>query len=108
MAEELPVLLFLLSLWREQRQQIRAIQKRKNRRRTRFFVQLLMAQQCIIFSVVRAKTQRSRYSRKIAIWCKPRSTKWWNNIVMGSFTPQDWLENFRMSKETFLFICNEL
>ena len=25
-----------------------------------------------------------------------------------TFTPQDWLENFRMSRATFLYLCNEL
>ena len=27
---------------------------------------------------------------------------------MRTFTHQDWLENFRMCKETFLYICNKL
>jgi len=29
-------------------------------------------------------------------------------VVMISFTHEDWLENFRMSKETFLYICHKL
>ena len=37
-----------------------------------------------------------------------RSDVWWNNVVMRSFTHQDWLQNFRMCKETFLYICNRL
>ena len=28
--------------------------------------------------------------------------------MRGSFTEEDWLENFRMSKETFLYLCQEL
>ena len=28
--------------------------------------------------------------------------------MMRTFTHQDWIENFRMSKETFLYICNKL
>ena len=37
-----------------------------------------------------------------------RSDVWWNNVVLRTFTKQDWVENFRMSKETFLYICNKL
>ena len=33
---------------------------------------------------------------------------WWNNIVLQTFTLQDWLENFQMCKETFLYICRML
>ena len=33
---------------------------------------------------------------------------WWNNIVLRTFILQDWLENFWMSKETFLYICGKL
>eukprot|EP00794_Sanderia_malayensis_P021008 gene21008-23060_t len=43
-----------------------------------------------------------------AVWCKPRSSNWWENIVVNSFTDQDWLKNFRMKKTTFLFICEQL
>jgi len=35
-----------------------------------------------------------------------RSDVWRNNVVMRTFTQQDWLQNFRMCKETFLYICN--
>ena len=34
-----------------------------------------------------------------------RSNIWWNDIVLKSFTPKDWLENFRMSKQTFWYLC---
>ena len=37
-----------------------------------------------------------------------RSDIWWNNVAMKSFTYQDWLQIFRMCKETFLYICHHL
>ena len=40
--------------------------------------------------------------------CFDRSDVWWNIVVMRTFTHQDWLENFHMCKETFLYICNKL
>ena len=37
-----------------------------------------------------------------------RSDVWWNAVVMRTFTHQDWLENFHMCKDTFMYICNKL
>ena len=39
------------------------------------------------------------------IWTKERSSYWWEHIVK---TPQDWLENFRMSQHTFIYLCDKL
>nr|CAI5852577.1 unnamed protein product [Callosobruchus analis] len=39
---------------------------------------------------------------------KKRSYEWWKNIVNKEFSEQDWLENFRVGKEIFIFIVNEL
>ena len=37
-----------------------------------------------------------------------RSTEWWDNIVLRTFTERDWIENFRVSKETFYLLCDKL
>ena len=29
------------------------------------------------------------------IWMKERSSDWWEHVVKSTFTPRDWLENFR-------------
>ena len=42
------------------------------------------------------------------IWAKERSSTWWEQVVNLTFTEQDWLENFRMSCSTFLYLCDEL
>ena len=42
------------------------------------------------------------------VWQKGRDTHWWEEIVNRSFTAHDWLSNFRMSRSTFLYLCNEL
>ena len=39
---------------------------------------------------------------------KERSSDWWERIVLAGFTESDWLENFRMGKDTFTYICNQL
>ena len=42
------------------------------------------------------------------LWEKPRSSDWWDRIVMSTFTSADWLTNFRMSKSTFDYLCDKL
>ena len=37
-----------------------------------------------------------------------RSGDWWEHIVLETFTSQEWLENFRLSKDTFDYLCTEL
>ena len=50
----------------------------------------------------------SSYNVQRSIWKEERSGEWWERVVKGSFTRQEWIENFRMSEETFLYVCNKL
>lgn len=43
-----------------------------------------------------------------SVWVKERSTDWWVRVVNGTWTEKDWRENFRMCKETFNYLCDEL
>ena len=43
-----------------------------------------------------------------SLWCRKRSDDWWNVIVDKNFKEEDWVKNFRVSKRTFLFLCEEL
>ena len=43
-----------------------------------------------------------------SLWMKERSSYWWDHVVNRTFTAHDWLENFRMSQATFLYVCNEI
>ena len=43
-----------------------------------------------------------------SLWMKERSSYWWDNVVNRTFSAHDWLENFRMSQATFLYVCNEI
>nr|XP_055023093.1 uncharacterized protein LOC129413421 [Misgurnus anguillicaudatus] len=42
-----------------------------------------------------------------SVWAFDRASEWWDVIVPG-FTNSQWLENFRMSEETFVYLCNKL
>uniref|UniRef100_A0A8C6WUD9 DDE Tnp4 domain-containing protein n=1 Tax=Neogobius melanostomus TaxID=47308 RepID=A0A8C6WUD9_9GOBI len=37
----------------------------------------------------------------------PRSTQWWHIVVL-SFTEGQWIAHFRMSEDTFTFLCNKV
>ena len=37
-----------------------------------------------------------------------RSGNWWDHIVLETFSPQDWIENFCLSKAIFDHLCTQL
>ncbi|XP_074548365.1 uncharacterized protein LOC141806643 [Halichoeres trimaculatus] len=41
-------------------------------------------------------------------WTTIPSSDWWERVVMTEFQPSDWLDKFRMSKETFFYLCEKL
>ena len=56
---------------------------------------------------------RAKSSRKTPVerrfWVRPGQTSaWWDNFVAEDVTPEEWRENFRMSRNTFLILCEEL
>ena len=42
------------------------------------------------------------------IWKRDSSSHWWERIVLETFTEEQWIENFRMKRETFEFVCSKL
>ncbi len=61
---------------------------------------VLLCCMSVYFSSVNARCGR--------LWMKPRSCYWWDDVVLGTFTSDDWLTNFRMSKSTFDYVCLKL
>ena len=84
---------------------IRRRQARK--RRFRCYQEMVLSQKLLLVPRIERRTLRLR-RRSRRIWRKPRSTNWWENIVLKTFTSQDWLDNFRMRKDTFMYLCNQL
>lgn len=41
-------------------------------------------------------------------WVTTPRTDWWERVVMTEFQPSDWLDKFRMSQETFFYLCEKL
>lgn len=73
-------------------------------RQRQYFLQrqrrmLMMTMAGVIRSSVRLRTRP---------WSTIPSTDWWERVVMTEFQPSDWLDKFRMSKETFFYLCDKL
>ena len=53
------------------------------------------------------RINRARRSRRF--WVRPgRTSIWWQNFVDNAVLPEEWKENFRMSKDNFLQLCSLL
>lgn len=51
----------------------------------------------------RAQRRQRRY------WIRPGRTRvWWDNFMLGIVLPEEWKENFRMSQDSFFFLCDQL
>ncbi|CAH2318916.1 Hypothetical predicted protein [Pelobates cultripes] len=68
------------------------------------------------YTCVRERQRRQRFRmllllskqrRRPVIWALRRANKWWDVTVPG-FTHTQWVHNFRMSEETFLYLCAKL
>lgn len=51
---------------------------------------------------------RSNVRIRTRPWTTTTSTDWWERVVMTEFQPSDWLDKFRMSRETFFYLCDKL
>ena len=53
------------------------------------------------------KSRKKRKKRQF--WVRPgRTSLWWENVKNNLTVVEEWQENFRMSRQTFLKLCNEL
>nr|XP_055049367.1 uncharacterized protein LOC129434466 [Misgurnus anguillicaudatus] len=77
------------------------------RRRRNFLRRLRHKKQHLLFAAfslaaaVHFRTERHT-------WVKVRSQHWWEDIVLASFTEQDWVSSFRMGRRTFAYLCVSL
>ena len=53
------------------------------------------------------RTEKSRARKPRKAWIRPgRTSQLWDNFVSGLMLEEEWKENFRMSKSTFLKLCD--
>ena len=93
------------------RKQGRKVLARKRRlaraRRRRNFVER-QAWERLFFALVLSLVAFNCCSPTKSLWRKERSSYWWDHVVNNTFSAHDWLENFRMSQATFLYVCSEI
>uniref|UniRef100_A0A1X7VT90 Uncharacterized protein n=1 Tax=Amphimedon queenslandica TaxID=400682 RepID=A0A1X7VT90_AMPQE len=66
---------------------------------------LISGSQAQLMRVKRIKKKRK--PRKY--WVRPgRTSLWWDNMRRGETVDEEWKENLRMSKPSFLKLCDEL
>ena len=62
--------------------------------------------QTLVTSTFRAKRKGKREREQRRFWVRPgRSDAWWKSIISDVTLPEEWGENFRMSKQTFTLLC---
>ncbi|XP_046858179.1 protein ANTAGONIST OF LIKE HETEROCHROMATIN PROTEIN 1-like [Xenia sp. Carnegie-2017] len=59
-------------------------------------------------SIVRGKKIKSKRKAK-GCWVRPgRTSLWWENFLSGAVVGHEWRENFRMSQDNFMKLCNKI
>ena len=87
----------------------RATTRKKRARRMRKAFQKQQAKERFLFAFIMSTAIATmHWAADRVVWVKERSSYWWERIVNVTFTPNDWIENFRMSNSTFTYLCNEL
>ena len=85
---------------------LRRMQAARERRLVAF--RRLQAQQRLFYAILVSVVALYTSTVQRSIWVQERSNVWWDRIVNQCFDDCHWLENFRMSKETFTYLCQQL
>ena len=110
MGIELAVFACAFQHLRERRQRNAAALERTRRlqtRRRRLFHRF-QARERMLFTLALSLIMATTMPTRRSLWMKPRSNTWWEEIVNTTFSEKDWLENFRMSHATYLYVCEKL
>ena len=47
--------------------------------------------------------------RTVEHWVRPaRTSAWWDNLLVGKMVKEEWYENFRMTKPSFMILWDKL
>lgn len=106
-----PLLFMITYLLMKRRRDLNSMDvERRNeiQRRLRLRQHFLQRQKRTVMMLLTQSTQSCSCPIPTRVWSNTESTDWWERVVMREFQPADWLEKFRMSKETFFFLCGKL
>lgn len=77
-------------------------------RRRQAFAQKQMLERLMFVTILTSRPLlRLLFPPVRSLWVRPRSGHWWEHVA-SNFTTPVWLENFRLSRATFNYICDEL
>ena len=93
---------------RRQRTKAFLRKKRLTRARRRRKLAQRQAQERLFFVVMMSLYALNFCTPPRSLWTKERSSYWWDHIVNRTFSTRDWLESFRMSQATFVYVCDQL
>ena len=84
------------------------LQKLRMRRRRKAFYRKQARERAMFVMLLTSGLLASHLTTTRMLWAKERSGHWWEQIVNISFTAHDWVTNFLVSHETFLYLCDRL
>lgn len=100
----------LLGMWFIKHQQLKRIHSimKQRRRRRRDFARK-QARECgaFLYLLVTMTLGVQSFSSVRMVWVRERSGHWWDHIATN-FSSNDWLQNFRMTRATFTYLCSKL
>lgn len=59
-----------------------------------------------LYFLIQSFPQRPKIVR--SVWAVERSSHWWSRVVLQTYTDRQWVEDFRMTKETFFWLSRQL
>lgn len=74
------------------------------RRKRRILAQRMVVNANTLFFKRLLKTRHTGKPR--SIWSKYRTSCWWTDVVQKTFNDRDWINNFRVDRDTFYQICD--
>lgn len=109
------VVLAFMYTWLKRRrrrryQRLRSIMIESAQRRQRFFISILSFLLTVMLGNTAHELNSQWLPRRIhrSVWCVERSTDWWERVVLGTYTDRQWIDDFRMTKNTFFLLCRQL
>ena len=84
------------------------LMKMERERRQREFLRKKQRERLMFVTMISIALVSCNLASERAVWTLQRSSHWWEDVVCGSFSSEQWLENFRMSRSTFQYLCDEL
>ena len=99
---------FLYLLEKKKHASIQAALRVKRRKKRMMAFRRRQSQQRVMLVLMMCTCVAQVYAPEREVWSRERSSEWWETVVNSAFELYDWVTNFRMSKATFTYLCDEI